>query len=268
MGLDYAHEMGLIHRDVKPSNLLVQQTTTGPQVKILDFGLALVTAGEGAGSEAVVGASNTVLGTPDYVSPEQAKNQYKVDGRSDLYSLGCTFYYLLTGETPFTGGTAIEKMIRHGSDAPVAIQTKRAGIPDAVAQIVHKLLAKNPKWRYQKAGELAADLAALVGKKADWSAPARPAPKRRADAGVSLSTGEDPFGDIELEEQPSSSTLPTAMMTTKETQASTYQRREVRKRRRKRVLWPWILLSILLAFGVVAGVGLAVRYFLNQAVVQ
>jgi len=268
VGLDYAHEMGLIHRDVKPSNLLVQQTTTGPQVKILDFGLALVTAGEGVVGEAMMNATNTVLGTPDYVSPEQAKNQYNVDGRSDLYSLGCTFYYLLTGEPPFAGGTASEKMVRHGSDAPVAVQSKRAGVPDAVAQIVHKLLAKNPKWRYQKAGELATDLAAVVGKKADWSAPARPAPKRRADAGASLSTGEDPFDDIELEEQPSSSTLPTAMMTTKETLKSPFPRREIRRRRRKRVLWPWILLSILLAFGVVAGVGLLVRHFLSQAVVH
>ncbi|MSR54605.1 MAG: serine/threonine protein kinase [Gemmataceae bacterium] len=265
VGLDYAHEMGLIHRDVKPSNLLVQQTTTGPQIKILDFGLALVTAGEGVVGEARTGVSNTVLGTPDYVSPEQAKNQYNVDGRSDLYSLGCTFYYLLTGEPPFSGGTAIEKIVRHGTDSPVAIQSKRGSIPDAVAQIVHKLLEKNPTSRYQKAGELATDLAAVVGKKADWSAPARPAPKRRADAGVSLSAGEDPFDDIELEEQPSSNTLPTAMMSTKETQQRLF---ELRKRRQEQVNWPWILVSILLAAGVVAGVGLAVRYFINQAPLQ
>jgi eukaryotic-like serine/threonine-protein kinase len=261
IGLDYAHDMGLIHRDVKPSNLLVQQTNSGPQVKILDFGLALVTATDNQG-EPVPGTLQTVLGTPDYVSPEQTKSQYNVDGRSDLYSLGCTFYYLLAGEVPFPGGTALEKMLRHGSDAPVAVQSKRTGIPDPVAAIVHKLLAKNPKWRYQKAGELAAELAAVVGKKADWSAPARPAPKRRPAESVSLSTGEDPFDEIDLDE-PSASTLPTAMMSTRETEMT--PRREQKRRKRKPVLWPWILAAVVLAFSVVAGVGLAVRYLLSQA---
>jgi serine/threonine-protein kinase len=262
LGLDYAHELGLIHRDVKPSNLLVQQTNTGPQVKILDFGLALVTAADSAGGDSSLGTAQTVLGTPDYVSPEQAKNQYRVDGRSDLYSLGCTFYYLLTGEPPFTGGTALEKMIRHGSEAPVSVQTKRPGIPDAVAGIVHKLLAKNPKWRYQRGSELAAELAALVSKKLDWSAPARPRPKpkRRSDPAVSLSTGDDPFDDnVDLDE-PSESTLPTAMMSTRETVMSGPRRDRERRPRKKQLIWPWVVVAVVLAFGLVTGVGLIVTY--------
>jgi serine/threonine-protein kinase len=264
LGLDYAHDLGLIHRDVKPSNLLVQQTNSGPQVKILDFGLALVTAADG-GSDSSLGTAQTVLGTPDYVSPEQAKNQYRVDGRSDLYSLGCTFYYLLTGEPPFTGGTALEKMIRHGSDAPVSVQSKRSGIPDAVAAIVHKLLAKNPKWRYQKGAELAAELASVVSQKPNWSAPARPKVKRRSDPVVSLSTGEDPFDDgIDLDE-PSASTLPTAMMTTRETVTSGPRRDGSHRTRRKQLMWPWVLLAVALAFGLVAGVGLVVTFLLNRA---
>jgi serine/threonine-protein kinase len=264
LGLDYAHDLGLIHRDVKPSNLLVQQTNSGPQVKILDFGLALVTAAESVGGDSSLGTAQTVLGTPDYVSPEQAKNQYKVDGRSDLYSLGCTFYYLLTGETLFPGGTALEKMIRHGSEAPVSVQTKRPGIPDAVAAIVHKLLAKNPKWRYQKGSELAAELAALVSKKLDWSAPARPTPRRKSEPGASISSGEDPFEDqVDLDEL-SASTLPTAMMSTRETITPGPRRDRPRKPRKKQLLWPWVLLAVALAFGLVLGVGLLVTLFFNR----
>ena len=240
----------------------MQQTNAGPQVKIHDFGLALVTASD-AGGEPVPGTLHTVLGTPDYVSPEQTRSQYNVDGRSDLYSLGCTFYFLLTGEPPFPGGNALEKMIRHGSEAPVAVQSKRSGIPDPVAEIVHKLLAKNPKWRHQKGSELAAELSSVVGKKADWSAPPRPQVKRRASDGESpLSVAEDPPEEVDLDE-PSASTLPTAMMLTRETVMESAPR-EARRRKPKPVLWPWIVLAVALAFGLVAGVGLAVRYLLNH----
>ncbi|HEX3151437.1 MAG TPA: serine/threonine-protein kinase [Gemmataceae bacterium] len=260
VGLDYAHQLGLIHRDIKPSNLLVQQTTSGPQVKMLDFGLALVSAGESGDNVFGVGTTNTVLGTPDYVSPEQARDQYDVDGRSDLYSLGCTFYYLLTGVTPFAGGSGIEKLMRHGSEPPIPVRNKRADVPEAVAAIVHKLLEKDPKDRYQTAGALAAELASVVGKKADWSAPARSRPKVRPEGGVSLaSSSEDPWENVELDDQPSASTIPTAAMSTRETPAP---RRP--NPRRKKAIWPFVLLAALLAFGVVAGVGLAVRYLVNH----
>src|SRR5262245_42376184 len=181
VGLEYAHHQGLIHRDVKPSNLLVQQTTAGPQVKILDFGLALVTAGDANTGGGTVGAANTVLGTPDFVSPEQARDQYSVDGRSDLYSLGCAFYYLLAGEPPFPGGSGIDKLARHAAEPPVAVRIRRPDVPEPVAAVVHKLLAKNPKWRYQTAAELAADLASVAGTKADWRAPTRPKPKPKPE---------------------------------------------------------------------------------------
>jgi len=264
IGLDYAHDQGIIHRDIKPSNLLVQQSNTGPQVKILDFGLALVTAGQGPGGENVVGTANTALGTPDYVSPEQARNQYNVDGRSDLYSLGCTFYHLLTGETPFPGGTALEKMIRHGQEAPVAIQTKRPEVPDTIAAIVHKLLAKNPKWRHQKASELAAELTAAVGQKADWSAPARPKVKRKPEPATSLSSGEDPFDEIDLDDH-SASTLPTAMQSTGETDTTRIPRERPRRRKQKTIAWQWIVVAGAIAFGVVTTVALVVRHFLGKA---
>lgn len=269
VGLEYAHQMGLIHRDVKPSNLLVQQGPAGPQVKILDFGLALVTASETASGDSVIGASNTVMGTPDYVSPEQARDQYKVDPRSDLYSLGCTFYYLLTGEPPFPGGSGLEKLVRHGSEPPVAIRTKRADIPEEIAAIVHRLLAKNPKWRHQTAGELAAELVAVGGRKADWSAPPRPASPAGSDLELELepdrgprrpSSGTDPFEDADLD-APSATTVSTAMMSTRETP---YPRRRPQGRRKRQLLWPWIVLAVIVAFGVVAGVGVAVRYMMQH----
>jgi len=263
IGLDYAHQMGLIHRDVKPSNLLVQQTMAGPQVKILDFGLTLATAGDNTLGESSVTPTNVVLGTPDYVSPEQARNQYSVDGRSDLYSLGCTFYFLLTGEPPFVGGTSQEKIEKHWNAAPVSVQTKRPDVPEPVAAIVHKLLAKNAKWRYQKAGELATELATVVGKKADWSAPARPKPKKRkAEDGVSLTaTGSDPFSDVEVEDL-SETTLTAGAMSTRETPAPPPRRAPARKK----PTWPWIwvVIAILAAFSMVAGVGLLVRFLLNH----
>jgi serine/threonine protein kinase len=262
IGLDYAHGLGLIHRDVKPSNLLVQQSASGPQVKILDFGLALVTAGDAAQGEPSIATVQTVLGTPDYVSPEQARNQYGVDGRSDLYSLGCTFYFLLTGEAPFGGGTALEKIVKHGTEAPVAVQTKRPDVPEAVAAIVHKLLAKNPKWRYQKAGDLALELATVVGNKADWIAPPRPKPKLGSKLELGhTSSGDDPFEEVELDGPSGSSTLPTAAMGTRETMHALASRgRGSRKKR----LWPWIILAVGLAFAVVTGVGLMVRFIINQ----
>jgi serine/threonine-protein kinase len=267
VGLEYAHAQGLIHRDIKPSNLLVQQTTTGPQVKMLDFGLSLASAGDVPASGQT---PNTVLGTPDYVSPDQIRSQHEVDGRSDLYSLGCTFYYLLTGEPPFPGGTPLEKVIRHQQDAPVSVQTRRPDVPEAVAAIVHKLLAKNPKWRYQKAGELAAELSAVVGKKADWSAPPlpRPKPRRKRDkeepgdgsSSASRTPEESLFGDSELGDR-SSSTVPTGMISTRETQMAGPRRPRDRK---QKPIWPWVVVAVVVAFGLVTAVAFLARFVIGR----
>jgi eukaryotic-like serine/threonine-protein kinase len=273
IGLDYAHNLGLIHRDVKPSNLLVQQTSGGPQIKILDFGLALVTAAEAGGPDSLVGAANTVLGTPDYTSPEQARDQYGVDRRSDLYSLGCTFFFLLTGEPPFPGGSGIDKLLRQGSEPPPAIRSKRPDIPEAVAEVVHKLLAKNPKWRYQTGGELAAELTIVLGRKAEWTTPARPAPKPRPkpepaaeldlegdDEPLTGSSGDDPFDHNDLDER-SASTVPTGAMTTGETPAPN---KRLGGRRKQTVPWVWVFMAAGLAFFFVALFGLVVRYLLQH----
>lgn len=166
-GLQHAHEMGMVHRDIKPANLLAQRPAGNSAyaaciIKILDFGLArLHTVGpDGApGGDSIMAAENTVLGTPDYLSPEQARNLHQVDIRSDLYSLGCTFFYLLTGKVPFPGGTTLEKLVRHSTEAPPAVEHLRPEVSPPVAAIVRQLMAKDPRQRFQSPAELAAALA-------------------------------------------------------------------------------------------------------------
>jgi eukaryotic-like serine/threonine-protein kinase len=170
-GLQYAYEQGMVHRDIKPSNVLLQRTGTalssGYVVKIVDFGLARLADGgediaEMEGDGTAQTAKNVVVGTPDYLSPEQARNLRMVDIRSDLYSLGCTFYFLLTGQVPFPEGTSVEKLIRHTRDEPPTVEQLRPDIPTEVAGIVRCLMAKQPAHRYQRPAELVLDLMPLA----------------------------------------------------------------------------------------------------------
>jgi serine/threonine protein kinase len=161
LGLQHAHGQRMTHRDIKPSNLLVARPLKGARgepgvVKILDMGLARM--GEAADKHAELTAltqAGTVVGTPDYMSPEQGKNSSNVDARSDLYSLGCTFYFLLAGRPPFPGGSTLEKLLHHQMDSPAHIQLLRPEVPNAVAAVLHKLLAKRPEDRFQNGGALA-----------------------------------------------------------------------------------------------------------------
>lgn len=160
LGLQHAHEMGMVHRDIKPSNILIGYHAEGQPytVKIVDFGLALLPTADGS-EDAISPDRHVVLGTPDYLSPEQAVDIRSVDIRSDLYSLGCTLYYLLCGEAPFPGGTAIEKLDRHVKEEAVPIEYHRPDLPPGVASTVKKLMAKKPEDRFQTPRELAEALA-------------------------------------------------------------------------------------------------------------
>lgn len=155
-GLQYAHEKGMVHRDIKPANLLLQQEPgrNTIQVKILDFGLARLQMADNGPCKTIIARENTVMGTPDFVSPEQSKSLHDVDIRSDLYSLGCTFYFLLTGQVPFQGGNTVDKLIRHNSEEPAPIEQVRPDVPEHVADILRKLLAKKPQDRFQTPDEL------------------------------------------------------------------------------------------------------------------
>jgi serine/threonine-protein kinase len=158
-GLQHAFERGMVHRDIKPHNLLFQQDQAAKtvQIKILDFGLAQLHQPQPVAAlnlEDSPAKENIIMGTPDYLSPEQSRSLNQADIRSDIYSLGCTFYFLLTGEPPFAGGTTREKLQRHAREMPRSIEERRPDIPRAVADIVRKMMAKDPSERYETPDEL------------------------------------------------------------------------------------------------------------------
>jgi serine/threonine protein kinase len=206
--LQAATQRGMIHRDIKPANILVQWHGAAGDgapglVKVSDFGLARLA--EAPSSTGMAGAAvgtletrdNTVMGTPDYLSPEQARCLHRTDIRSDLYSLGCTFHFLLTGQPPFPGGTALDKLIRHSTEAPPPLSKFRPDVPDAVAAIVAKLMAKKPEDRFQAPEELAVALRPFaVSGPTPWEQPRQL--ELAEDGGAPRSGGEPLPGDEDL----------------------------------------------------------------------
>jgi serine/threonine-protein kinase len=154
-GLQHAHERGMVHRDIKPSNLLLAYVDS--TVKILDMGLARLREKSDDPNRQLT-FTGMVMGTPDFISPEQAKDSRMVDIRSDLYSLGCTFYYLLAGRVPFLEGTFTEKLLKHTLEEPTPLEELCPDLAPEVLAIVKKLMAKKPDDRYQTPAELIAAL--------------------------------------------------------------------------------------------------------------
>lgn len=140
LGLSHAHGAGLVHRDIKPGNLLVDHTGV---VKVLDLGLARFFSDTGDDA-LTIQHDEKVLGTADYLAPEQALDSHSVDARADIYSLGCTLYFLLTGSPPFTEGTLAQRLMAHQTKEPPSIESKRPDVPADLAAIVRKMMAKSP----------------------------------------------------------------------------------------------------------------------------
>ena len=154
-GLEQAHAHGIIHRDIKPANLLLDGSGT---VKVLDLGLARVSQGQdlltSESSELNLTLSGAIVGTVDYMSPEQAYNPRLADGRSDIYSLGCTLHYLLTGRPPYGGQSFMERLIGHRERPVPSLLRARADIPPALDAAFRRLLSKSPDARPQSMSEV------------------------------------------------------------------------------------------------------------------
>jgi serine/threonine-protein kinase len=160
LGLDHAHSQGIVHRDVKPSNLHLTEDGT---IKVLDLGLGVLMEADEQSSFAT--ADGIAVGTIDYMSPEQACGK-EVDGRSDLYSLGCAMYHLVTGRLPFPGDSPVERLGKRISGKPVPITEVKPDLPPAFVAIMDKLLATKPHERFQSGAEAAEALQALTRRKA------------------------------------------------------------------------------------------------------
>ena len=155
-GLKHAHEHSFIHRDIKPANIFI---TKDGVAKILDLGLSKNISDTEQSFNTQTGVA---MGTPHYISPEQARGDKGIDGRTDIYSLGATFYHLITGETPFQGSTAAVIMMKHLNDQLPNPQDNQDEIPDGIVQVIQKMMAKEPSDRYADCAELLADLELVI----------------------------------------------------------------------------------------------------------
>ncbi len=171
-GLQHAHEADLVHRDIKPANLLVDESGV---VKILDMGLARLDDGDDEQASLTVMHDENVLGTADYLSPEQAVNSHLVDGRADIYSLGCTLYYILTGHPPFPEGTLPQRILAHQNSTPESIRKDRADVPPELLVICEQMMEKKEEDRQQTAAEVAQQLGSwLQGRGSNYAASDNP----------------------------------------------------------------------------------------------
>jgi len=155
--LDHASQRSVIHRDIKPSNVLV---TPDGKAKLVDMGLARMSLMAQASNDLT--ASGVTLGTFDYISPEQARDPRSADVRSDLYSLGCSFFFMLTGRPPFPEGTVLQKLLQHQADTPPDLRSLRPDLPLQVSRVLARLLAKSPTDRFQSPADLIAELSSLA----------------------------------------------------------------------------------------------------------
>jgi hypothetical protein len=154
-GLEHAHREGVVHRDIKPANLLLDKSGT---VKILDLGLARMTDSPGGAAAGGLTQSGSIMGTVDYMSPEQALNTKHADARSDIYSLGCSLYYLLTGHPLYSGETLMEKLLAHREHSIPALSAGRSDIAPELGAVFARMVAKAPEDRYASMTDVIRDL--------------------------------------------------------------------------------------------------------------
>src|ERR1043165_1683707 len=160
--LHAAHEQGVIHRDLKSDNIMLLDTITGDHAKVLDFGIAKINEPEGVVDTGLT-APNLVIGTPQYMSPEQCSQDSEIDARSDIYSFGVILYEMLVGHVPFSGDSPNIVMMKHLQEAVPSVLEERPDLPPAVGRVVARAMAKLPTNRYQTISELLEDLTIAAG---------------------------------------------------------------------------------------------------------
>jgi serine/threonine-protein kinase len=160
-GLGYAHDLGLVHRDVKPENVLAR---TDGVAKVLDFGLAMIGGSETEFSLSTILGQNC-LGTADYIAPEQSLDSLNVDHRADIYSLGCTFYFVVTGQVPFPANSVSDKLKAHRQQRARSVCDLNPKIPARIGKIIQKMMAKRPENRFQSAAEVLQILSPMACRK-------------------------------------------------------------------------------------------------------
>lgn len=171
--LRYAHGQGIVHRDIKPANLLLDRSGV---VKVLDMGLARFETVPGESDVQKLTLAGQIMGTADFMAPEQAEDTRQADARSDIYSLGCTLYCLLTGKTPYGGDTLLRKLLAH-RDAPIPrLSDKRAGLPGELDAVFARMVAKRPEDRYQTMADVTEALETCADALKHPPATARPQP--------------------------------------------------------------------------------------------
>src|SRR5215204_5732642 len=169
--LNAAHAQGVVHRDLKSDNIMLLDTTAGDHAKVLDFGIAKINEPEGK-VDTNLTAPNLVIGTPQYMSPEQCSQESEIDARSDIYSLGVILYEMLVGHVPFSGDSPTIVMMKHLQEPVPSVLEERNDVPASVGRVVARAMAKVPGHRYQNVADLIEDLSIAAGMSVFGVAPA------------------------------------------------------------------------------------------------
>jgi len=223
--LDYSHRAGIVHRDIKPGNVMLNRQG---EIKVMDFGIARAVAD----TQATMTQTAQVIGTAQYLSPEQARGE-RVDARSDLYSVGCLLYELLTGRPPFMGDSPVAIAYQHVREAPVPPSRVDPDLPAWADAIVLKAMEKNPAERYQSAAEMRSDIQRALSGFPVAAAPPMTSSYAAAGAGTRRM---DPLGQTQLQRQ--TGALPPYQYGPEEAGV---------RQRRKRAVWPWVVAVLALA---------------------
>jgi serine/threonine-protein kinase len=184
--LHAAHQQGVVHRDLKSDNIMLVDTMAADHAKVLDFGIAMINEPDGA-RDAGLTAPNLVIGTPQYMSPEQCSQEGEIDARSDIYSLGVILYEMFVGHVPFTADSPTMVMMKHLQEPVPSVLDERSDLPASIGRVIARAMAKLPANRYQTVAELIEDLTIASG-----LAQFAPVPAKMASTASTPSVSDDP----------------------------------------------------------------------------